>query len=139
MKKKRTWVIVISAADAAEFVADGRVWLSSGKRTMLDHMRVGDRVVVYSPRTEHPDGEPLRAVTAVGEITGDQAVASATDQYRRAAIIRTIEPVPLAKVREHLPVPLLRFGCIALNDERASVLWRVVTRRRRTRSSPDAS
>ena len=96
---------------------------------------------MYSPRTEHPGGEPLSAVTAVGEVTGAQPIEVAGEQYRRAARLTVITLVPLADVREHLPVSLLRFGCFALNAERADALWALVgggvkRRRRRSISKP---
>ena len=35
-------------------------------------MSVGDWLVYYSPRADFPDGEPLRAVTAIGRIVGER-------------------------------------------------------------------
>ena len=32
----------------------------------------GDRILLYSPTTTYPKGGPLRAITIVGEVTGDE-------------------------------------------------------------------
>lgn len=128
---------MLSRAHALAAAAEDFITTGTGKRPALARMAAGDRVLVYSPRTEHPGGEPLSAVTAVGEVTGAQPIEVAGEQYRRAARLTVITPVPLADVREHLPVSLLRFGCFALNAERADPLWALVgggVKRRRRRS-----
>lgn len=99
-----------------------------GKRQPMQRMSVGDRVVIYSPTTDYPDGEPLRAVTAVGTVTGDVAESAVIEGgFCRPAALTEIDPVPLAKVREHLIVPLLRYGFFAVADESAEALWTVLT------------
>ena len=35
-------------------------------------MSRGDGISIYRPATTYPGGEPLRAVTVLGEITGDE-------------------------------------------------------------------
>jgi len=35
-------------------------------------MSAGDWLVYYSPRADFPDGEPLRAFTAIGRIVGER-------------------------------------------------------------------
>lgn len=44
------------------------IQLNHGKRAPLQSFRAGDGLVMYSPRTEHPDGEPLQSFTAIGVI-----------------------------------------------------------------------
>jgi hypothetical protein len=41
-----------------------------GKRAPLTRMSRGDGIFIYSPATTYPGGEPLRAVTVLGEIRG---------------------------------------------------------------------
>jgi len=124
--ESRTWVLVLSRRHALAAAADGQLMTSTGKRPALAQLAVGDRVLLYSPRTDHPDGEALRAVTAIGEVTGPEPVEAEAGRFRRAARLKVIEPVPLAEIREHLPLPLLRFGCVPLSDERGDAVWSIV-------------
>jgi hypothetical protein len=39
---------------------------------MLRKMARGDWIVFYSPRTIHPDGDPLQAFTAIGQVADDE-------------------------------------------------------------------
>ncbi len=128
MNESRTWVLVISREHALAGVAGGFLMTGTGKRPALARMAVGDRVVVYSPRTDHPGGQPLRSVTALGEVTGAEPTEVQPDVFARAAELTTIDPVPLADLREHLPVPMLRFGCIALSAERGEAVWAIVSK-----------
>ncbi len=99
-----------------------------GKRPPLARMSTGDALLVYSPTTSYPDGQPLRAITVVGEVTGDEPEPSTViaGGFRRAASLREIEPLPLADIREHLPVSRLRFGCFELDAEDAEAIWALV-------------
>ena len=96
-----------------------------GKRAPLARMAVGDGLFVYSPRTTYPDGEPLRAVTFVGEVTGAEPEPSDVipGGYRRRATLRELDrPVPLAEVRDHLPTSRLRFGCFEIDEAAAEAI-----------------
>jgi EVE domain len=63
------WIGVVSRAHAQLGVAGGFVQLGHGKRAPLQRLRAGDGIVLYSPRTAYPDGEPLQAFTAIGTVT----------------------------------------------------------------------
>ncbi len=95
-----------------------------GKRAPLARMSVGDRILIYSPKTSYPDGDPLRAITFVGTVTGDAPEPSDVipGGFRRAASLHEITPVPLADLRDHLPTGRLRFGCFELPAEDAAVI-----------------
>jgi len=95
----------------------------------MQRMSAGDRIIIYSPTTDYPDGEPLRAVTAIGTVIGAEPEASKVIEggYCRAAEITEIEPVPLSRVRQHLVVPLLRYGFFAVADESSDALWAALT------------
>lgn len=113
---KRTWVIVVSREHARRGVDEGFIMANHGTRAPLARMNAGDRILVYSPRTAYPDGEPLRAITFAGTITGDAPEPSTVIEggFRRRATLREIRPLPLAAVRDHLPTGRLRFGCFEL-------------------------
>ena len=95
-----------------------------GKRAPVARMSVGDRVLIYSPTTTFPRGEPLRAITFVGEVTGNEPEPSTVIEggWKRAATLREIEPVPLDAVRDHLPTSRIRFGFFELPADDAEAV-----------------
>lgn len=121
----KTWVIVAARDHARRGIDGGFVMANHGKRAPLARMSRGDRVLIYSAKTNYPDGEPLRAITIVGEITGEEPEASEIipGGFRRAAALREITPAPLADVRDHLPTSRLRFGFFELTGEDANAVW----------------
>jgi hypothetical protein len=131
MTTQRHWVIVASRDHARRGVSGGFVMANHGRRAPLARMSPGDGVLVYSPRTAHPDGAPLRAITIVGEITGAEPEPSdvIAGGFRRAARLREIEPLPLEVIGEHLPVSRLRFGFLELDAAGAQAIRALADRR----------
>jgi len=62
------WIGVVSRSHIQIGVRGGFIQLNHGKKAALQRLEAGDRLAVYSPRTEHPDGEPLQAFTALGRV-----------------------------------------------------------------------
>ncbi len=116
-RPRRHWVIVVSREHARRGVTGGFVMANHGKRAPLARMSRGDGILIYSPTTSHPGGEPLRAVTVVGEVTGDEPEPSdvIVGGFCRATKLREIQPLPLEQIRDHLPVARLRFGFVELD------------------------
>ena len=131
MTSRRHWVIVASRDHARRGVSGGFVMANHGKRAPLSRMSRGDGILIYSPTTTFPDGVPLRAITIVGEITGEAPEPSdlIPAGFRRKASLREIEPLPLEEVREHLPVARIRFGFFELDPADAQVIWALVDER----------
>lgn len=129
MSETQTWVIVASRDHARRGLDGGFVMANHGKRGPLARMAVGDRVMVYSPKTSFPDGEPLKAVTIIGTITGDDPEASEIlpGGFRRRADLREIYPVPLTALRDVLPTGRIRFGFFGLEPAAAEAAWRIVS------------
>jgi hypothetical protein len=100
------------------------VMANHGKRAPLTRMSRGDGILIYSPTTAYPGGDPLRAVTVVGEVTGDQPEPSGViaGGFCRPANLREIQPLPLEQIRGHLPVSKLRFGFFELDAADAKVI-----------------
>jgi hypothetical protein len=122
---RRHWVIVVSRDHARRGVRGGFVMANHGKRAPLSRMARGDRVFIYSPTTTYPDGEPLRAITFLGDITGEEPEPSDAipGGFRRAASLREIQPLPLEDIREHLPTSRIRFGFFELDAVDAEAIW----------------
>lgn len=124
-------MIVASRDHARRGLSAGFVMANHGKRPPLARMSPGDGILIYSPTTTYPKGEPLRAITLVGEVTGDEPEPSDVIEggFRRAARLREIEPLPLEEIREHLPVSRIRFGFFELGAEDAEAIWSLVADR----------
>jgi hypothetical protein len=67
-----SWINTVSRSHVERGVAGGFTQANHGKPHMLKRMRRGDWIVFYSPRTDFPDGAPLQAFTAIGEVTDDE-------------------------------------------------------------------
>lgn len=100
-----------------------------GKRAPLARMSPGDGILIYSPTTTFPKGEPLRAVTFVGEVTGTEPEPSPVipGGFRRAAALREVEPLALDAIRTHLPTSRLRFGFFELDPADAQTILALAT------------
>ena len=69
---RRFWIGVASRDHVNIAVKGAFVQLNHGKKAPLGRLKAGDGVIMYSPRTTYPDGEPLQAFTAIGTVvTGD--------------------------------------------------------------------
>lgn len=112
-------------------MSDGFVMANHGKRSPLSRMSPGDGLFIYSPTTTYPHGEPLRAVTIVGEVTGEEPEPSdvIAGGFRRAARLREIDPLPLEAIRQHLPTSRIRFGFFELDAADAEAIWTLAERR----------
>lgn len=109
-------------------MSGGFVMANHGKRAPLARMSPGDGIFIYSPTTTYPRGEPLRAVTIVGEVSGDEPEPSdvIAGGFRRAASLREIDPLPLDEIRQHLPTSRIRFGFFELDGADAQAIWALV-------------
>ena len=131
MGTRRSWVVVASRDHARRGITGGFVMANHGKKAPLSRMSRGDGIFIYSPTTAYPDGAPLRALTIVGQVTGEAPEESdvIAGGFRLEASLREIEPVPLDKVREHLPVSRIRFGFFELDATAAAAIWALVGER----------
>jgi hypothetical protein len=72
MTERNCWIGVVSRSHVRIGVKGGFIQLSHGKKAPLQKFRAGDRLIMYSPRTEYPDGEPLQCFTAAGTIVSGE-------------------------------------------------------------------
>ena len=83
MPNRNFWLGVVSRSHVQLGVAGGFIQLNHGKRAPLQKFRAGDGMVIYSPRTAYPDGEPLQSFTAIGTITtGDVYQVEMTPDFK---------------------------------------------------------
>ena len=121
-------MIVASRDHARRGLRGGFVMANHGKRAPLVRMSPGDGVFIYSPTTDYPRGETLRAVTVVGEVVGAAPEQSQvlTGGLWQAARLREIEPLPLAEIRDHVPASRIRFGFFELDAADAGAILDIV-------------
>ena len=103
----RAWVGVVARAHVLRGVAGGFAQLCHGKHGQLARMNVGDWLVYYSPKTDFPDGAPLRAFTALGRVIGENVYAfdmgGGFVPYRRdIAYLKEAREVPIREVASDL-------------------------------------
>src|SRR5205814_9223578 len=68
MRNRTYWIGVVSRSHVQVGVKGGFIQLNHGKKAPLQKFGTGDGLVIYSPRTSYPDGEPLQSFTAIGTI-----------------------------------------------------------------------
>lgn len=68
MTSQNYWIGVVSHAHVKIGVKGNFIQLNHGKKAPLQRFRAGDGLLMYSPRTEYPDGSPLQHFTAIGII-----------------------------------------------------------------------
>lgn len=124
-------MIVASRDHAKRGVVGGFVMANHGKRAPMARLSRGDGILIYSPTTTYPDGAPLRAIAIVGEVTGEAPEPSDAipGGWRRAAALREIDPLPLDRIRGHLPTSRIRFGFFELEPADADAIWDLVGER----------
>jgi len=64
----RFWIGVASRDHVRRGVAGAFCQLGHGKAAPIRRLSPGDWIAYYSPRESHPDGAPLQAFTAIGEV-----------------------------------------------------------------------
>jgi EVE domain len=80
---RRFWIGVASRDHVNVGVNGGFIQLNHGKRSAVRRLKAGDGVIMYSPRTTYPDGEPLQAFTAIGRVlTGNIYQVEVTPDFK---------------------------------------------------------
>jgi hypothetical protein len=103
---RQFWVGVVSREHVHRGVEGGFIQLNHGKKAPLQRMRAGDGVVMYSPRTSYPSGEPLQHFTAIGIVaTGEPYQVTMSDDFKPyrldVSFFKSTE-VPIKPLVEHL-------------------------------------
>lgn len=77
------WIITASRDHVLRAVEGGFIQAGHGRPHPVRAMTPGDRVICYSPRTEHPHGERLQAFTAIGHVLdGEPTQAEVSPEFR---------------------------------------------------------
>jgi hypothetical protein len=115
------WIGVASRDHVRAAAAGGFAQLGHGKRSVLDRMAPGDRLIYYSPRERLGGGAAVKAFTAIGEVLDTPVVpgemAGGFHPFRRDVQYFAADDAPIAPL-----LPLLSFT-------RKRTTWGVVFRR----------
>lgn len=122
------WVGVVSRSHVLIGVRGGFIQLNHGRKSAVQRLKAGDRLVVYSPRTDHPDGAALQAFTAIGTVTTGEVytvdlspgftphrVDVAFEPCREAPIKPLIERLSFIKDKQHWGAAF-RFGHLGIGE-----------------------
>jgi hypothetical protein len=102
----RAWLGVVSRSHVQRGVAGGFMQLCHGRLDPLRRMAEGDRLVMYSPRTEMGGGESLQAFTAYGIVGSADIVqvemAPDFRPFRRAVRFLDAREAPIRPLLDRL-------------------------------------
>ncbi|MEO7336735.1 MAG: EVE domain-containing protein [Caldimonas sp.] len=106
MSPRQFWIGVVSREHVQIGVAGGFIQLNHGKKAPLQGLRGGDGLVMYSPRTSYPDGQPLQHFTAIGVVaTGEVyqvTMAEDFEPYRVDVVFAHATETPVKPLVESL-------------------------------------
>lgn len=101
-RERIDWINTISLAHVHRGIDGGFTQADHGGSTRLARLQAGDRIVFYSPRTDHPEGGPLQQFTAWGVVTGTDVyqvdLARGFRPWRRAVRFEPCLPVPIRQL-----------------------------------------
>ena len=99
MPTRNYWIGVVAKDHAVLGVAGGFAQVNHGKAGPLERMQAGDGFALYSPRTQHPEGSPLQAFTALGRVRDGNIwqteVADGFRPFRRAIDYLPAQEAPI--------------------------------------------
>jgi hypothetical protein len=131
------WLGVVSRSHVMRGVGLGIAQINHGKRPPLARMHAGDTLVYYSPRTDYPDGEQLKAFTAIATLPDDdiwQADEGDFQPWRRRADYAAAHELPIEELAGRLELTgssnwgySLRRGLVPLTDADAELLRATMT------------
>lgn len=133
------WMNTVSRDHVRQGVRGRFAQANHGKPDALRRMARGDWLVSYSPRTTHPDGDPLQALTAIGQVVDDEPYPTDLDPgrqvWRRNVDFLDCVETPIRPLIEHLDFIenkqrwgyKFRFGLFTIDDHDLDVIRTAMT------------
>jgi hypothetical protein len=130
------WINTVSRGHVERGVRGRFTQANHGKPHMLKKMARGDWIVFYSPKTDYPDGEPLQAFTAIGQVVDDEPYQIEESQpWRRNVDFLDCAEAPIRPLIEELEFiedPArwgykFRFGVFKISDHDLEVIRSAMT------------
>ncbi len=122
------WIVVASRDHAMIGVENSIIQANHGKRSTLDRMKPGDRIVIYSPKEHFGKPGRLQSFTALGTVEGSEVwqgdMGSDFKPFRRKVTYEPVHDAPLMPILEHLSFirnkrsygVVFRFGAIRVPE-----------------------
>ena len=105
-RERLDWINTISLTHVHRGIEGGFTQAEHGGRGRLDRLGAGDRILFYSPRTDHPDGEPLQQFTACGTVVDAEPyqveVSGQLGPWRRRVRFEPSVPVGIRSLLDQL-------------------------------------
>ena len=136
----KNWLCVVQRDHVLRGVELGIVQTNHGVRSGIQRMSPGDGLVFYSPKTAHPEGDPLREFTGIGVVAEgepwqeDESAMGAGEfhPWRRSVRFVRAEPTPIAPLLETLELTrgnrnwgfVMRRGQLAITQHDFDVIAR---------------
>ena len=97
---RRFWIGVASRDHVNVAVKGAFIQLNHGQQAPVRRLKAGDGLIMYSPRTAYPDGEPLQAFTAIGTVvTGDVYQVEVTPAFKPHRVDLQFVPSKEAQIK----------------------------------------
>ena len=81
--RRSFWIGVVQRSHVQIGVQGGFIQLNHGKKAPLQKLSAGDGLIMYSPRTSYPEGEPLQSFTAIGvDASGEIYQVEMTPEFK---------------------------------------------------------
>jgi hypothetical protein len=141
------WINTVSRDHVERGVRGRFTQANHGKPNMLRNMSRGDWIVFYSPKTVYPDGDPLQAFTAIGQVADDEPyqaeISPDTATWRRNVDFLECAETPVRPLIHELDFiedksrwgSKFRFGVFKIGDHDLEVLRSAMT----SSASPEAT
>ncbi|HUI72205.1 MAG TPA: EVE domain-containing protein [Spirochaetia bacterium] len=133
------WVIVASKDHASLGIRGSFIQANHGKRTALDRMKRGDRVVIYSPKEVFGGPGALRSFTALATVIDDETWQADMSRdfkpFRRKAQYEPTSDAPLLPLLDRLSFirnkqaygAVFRFGVVKIPESDFHVIRAAMT------------
>lgn len=132
------WINTVSRDHVSLGVRGRFTQANHGKPAALRRMARGDWIVFYSPKTSYPDGDPLQAFTAIGQVADDEPYQAMPDDgpWRRNVDFLECSETPIRPLLEQLDFIedatrwgyKFRFGVFKIEDRDLEVIRSAMTR-----------
>ena len=134
------WINTVSRDHVERGVRGRFTQANHGKPNMLRKMARGDWIIFYSPKKTYPDGEPLQAFTAIGQVADDEPyqteVTPDLQPWRRNVDFLECAETPIRPLIERLDFIedksrwgyKFRFGVFKIEDHDFEVIRSAMTR-----------
>lgn len=127
---QKFWIGVVAGDHAKLAVERGVVGFSHGKQSAVAKLTVGDRFILYAPKSGMGTGETLQAFVALGTIKGEEPYVAPWATGEIEAWVRDAE---FAKTKDAPTKPMLEDLSFVTNPR----YWGMAFRRSLFEISPD--